>query len=284
MGRGTAGEVKNSSPDSATSLRGLCALGKLVVTSRKWWRLVSEDARRRYPARHWEKNVKRAIVFACMAVLSMSVFAAPPKPGYFEPRKGDVGILHIAHLEPNALDSYRKIITEKILPAAAADSLVRDVYWMVSEDKNETITLMLNSPEVGEITALAPVVWDLAKGLIKDQRYEYCRVLDAFNEGFYPQPGDKAVLITRQIKEGMFEEAKAFLVNSMIAALAADAYNRYYVVLEQKRTNTLYAFSFIRGEVVSDPKVVAIREVGFNRFMAKPFAMKTYSFFAVNDE
>jgi hypothetical protein len=229
--------------------------------------------------------VKKAIVFVwIMIIVSVSAVAAQQNPGKFEPRKGDIGILHISRLEPGAYEAFRKVHVEKMVAAAAADPLVRDVYRMVSEDQGEAIVLMLNAPEVGEITALAPTVWDLTKGLVKDHRYEYCRVLIAFNEGFYPAPGDKAVLITRHIKEGMFEEAKAYLVNSMISALAADTFKRYYVVLEQKSTNTLYAFSLIRGEVVSDPKVVAVRENGFNRFMAKPFDMKTYTFFAINEE
>ncbi len=110
------------------------------------------------------------------------------------------------------------------------------------------------------------------------------KVMVAFNEGFYPVAGDKAVVITRRIKNGMFEAAKAYLENSMIASLAADSYRRYYIVLEQESADTLIAFSLLRGEAVSDPKVVAVRETGFSRFMAQPFEMKTYTFFAVIEE
>jgi hypothetical protein len=231
-----------------------------------------------------EDDMKRAFAVLCMAALMVAGLSGQEKTGSYEPRKGDVGIMTVLQIHPGMFGEYSRLFLERMLPAAARDSLVRDSYSMVSEDGSEVIVLMLQHSETGEVAPLPPLPEAIAGGRVKSQSSGNFNVMVAFNEGFYPIAGDKAVVITRHIKEGMFEAAKAYLENSMIASLASDLYQRYYIVLEQERTNTLIAFSLIRGEVVSDPRVVAIRESGFSRFMAQPFEMKTYTFFAIIEE
>lgn len=228
--------------------------------------------------------MKKAILFACLSVLAISAAFGQQSRGSYEPDRQDFGITRATRLIPGTFNDFRKVYMEKIQPAAIADSLVRDVYAMVSEDENEVLILMLNAPKYGDDLFLAPLVVEQTKRFMAGTYIDYYRVMAAFNEGYYPEPGDKAVVITRHIKEGMFEEAKAYLESQMLKSLAVDKYRRYYIVLEQKATNTLVAYSLLRGEIVSDPKVVEVRESGFNRFMAKPFEMKVYTFFAIDEE
>jgi hypothetical protein len=228
--------------------------------------------------------MRRVFIGMVLSLLMVAALGAQSKTSVYEPKTGDAGIIITSHLVPGMSAEYKKLYIEKVSPAVVASPVVRDSYCLISEDESEVLVLLLNDPKEGEALSLMPTVEDISRGRVADQTTERYRVMVAFNEGYYPEVGDTAVVITRHIKEGMFDVAKDYHKNAMIASLAADAFTRYYVVLERPEQNLIIAFSFLKGKPVSDPKVVAVRESGFSKFMERPFEMKNYAFFAINEE
>lgn len=228
--------------------------------------------------------MRKVFMSMVLTLLMVAVLGAQSKTSVYEPRTGDTGIIITSHLVPGMSAEYKKLYIEKVSPAAAANPMVRDSYCLISEDESEVLVLLLNDPKEGGTLSLMPAVEDISRGRVANQSTEHYKVMVAFNEGYYPEVGDTAVVITRHIKEGMFEVAKEYHKNAMIASLAADAFKRYYVVLERPEQNLIIAFSFLKGKPVSDPKVVAVRESGFSTFMERPFEMKNYTFFSINEE
>ena len=79
---------------------------------------------------------------------------------------------------------YKILYFENVSPAVTANPMVRDSYYLISEDESEVLVLLLNDPREGDSLSLMPAIEYVSRGCVADQRTERYRFMVAFNEGY----------------------------------------------------------------------------------------------------